>query len=52
MSASVLTRTVALPPVCEKEVLRYAGSRGEDASSMLLLQTCLQEAAPCLLGSV
>ncbi len=38
-----------LPPVDEKEVLRYAGVRGEaDEGTLAILQECLQECATAL----
>ena len=42
------TKTYAAPPVDTREILRYAGVRGESAETEALLQTCLAEAAPLL----
>ncbi len=37
-----------LPPVCEREVLRYAGCRNEDEQVTALMRACLAEALPVL----
>ncbi len=36
-------KNIALPPVCEKEVLRYAGAKDADEGVMALLKDCLAE---------
>ena len=36
-------RTLPLPPVREREVLRYAGCREAEESTLALLQSCLRE---------
>lgn len=50
--SAVLTRAVALPPVNEREVLRYAGCRKADAQTQALLTACAAEALPVLTGQV
>ncbi len=41
-----------LPPVCEREVLRYAGCCSADESVLALLRECLGEALPTIRGAV
>lgn len=41
-----------LPPVCEREVLRYAGCRAADDTVLALLRECLDEALPTIHGAV
>lgn len=43
MNGVVLNRTYAAPPVCEKDILRYAGCKGADAEIKALLKSCLDE---------
>ncbi len=40
--------TLAAPPVCEREVLRYAGCRTADEAVGELMRVCLQELLPVL----
>jgi len=42
----IAVRTVAPPPVCEREILRYAGCREADERVRVLLAECLTEALP------
>ncbi len=44
MSNPILFKTFAPPPLCEKEILRYAGMKGEDKEISELLKSCLKEA--------
>jgi len=45
MNSVVLSRTYAEPAFCEKEILRYAGCRGDAGSDILtLLKECVDEA--------
>ncbi len=44
----VLTKNLSLPPVCRREVLRYAGCREETEEAAVLLDACLAEAEPIL----
>jgi len=48
MTGPVLTQTYVAPPVCEKEIWRYAGVKGEAASLTPLLTACLEELLPGL----
>lgn len=48
----VMTLSLPLPPVCRREVLRYAGCREETPASAALLDACLREAEPVLTGRV
>ena len=41
MNTAVLTKTYPAPPICEKEILRYAGSPSADKETQDLLKTCL-----------
>lgn len=43
MSAGVLVKNYSQPPVCEKEILRYAGCRNEDAKTVALMRECIAE---------
>lgn len=45
-------RTVTPPPVCEREILRYAGCRQTDETVKALLGECLKEALPLLSSTV
>lgn len=40
---SVITRNYKEPPICEKEILRYAGCKNSDTELLQLLRTCLNE---------
>ncbi len=42
---TVTTKTYPLPPVGEREVLRYAGCRAADEATAALLQACIAETA-------
>lgn len=44
----IAVRTFAPPPVCEREILRYAGCRQADEGVLALLNECLDEALPLL----
>ena len=44
----IAARTFAPPPVCEREILRYAGCRQADEGVLVLLNECLDEALPLL----
>lgn len=44
----IAVRTFAPPPVCEREILRYAGCRQADESVLTRLRECLDEALPVL----
>ncbi len=48
MTGPVLTQTYAAPPVCRKEIWRYAGVQGEAAPWEPLLTACLDELLPGL----
>ena len=48
----VLTKEIPLPPVCLREVLRYAGCRRETEELTALLQSCIREAEPVLVRRV
>lgn len=39
----VITKTYAEPPICEKEILRYAGCKSSDEELLQLLRTCIEE---------
>ncbi|MBQ8684614.1 MAG: Vitamin B12 dependent methionine synthase activation subunit [Clostridia bacterium] len=41
--STVLVKTYAPPPFCEREILRYAGCKGTDETLSALLQACLDE---------
>lgn len=43
MSFITLTESYVAPPIDEREILRYAGCKGEDAEISKLLFACLQE---------
>lgn len=44
----IAVRTIAPPPVCEREILRYAGCRQADEGVRTRLKECLEEALPLL----
>lgn len=44
----IAVRTLTPPPVCEREILRYAGCREADEGVRALLTECLNEALPVL----
>jgi len=44
MSAVVLSRLYSEPPVCEKEILRYANCKEADATTLALMNDCLKKA--------
>lgn len=53
MSTTVLTqRFSTLPPVCERDVLRYAGCREADESTLALMRACEAELCDKLAGAV
>ncbi len=39
----IITKTYNEPPICEKEILRYAGYRGEDKEVLSLMHSCIDE---------
>lgn len=39
----IVTKTYAEPPLCEKEILRYAGCKRPDETVMSLLHSCVEE---------
>ena len=41
--STVLIKTLDLPPICEKEALRYAGVRQSDEQTLTLLRQCIDE---------
>lgn len=41
MNSVVLSKTYLAPPVCEKEILRYAGCKDADSTTLKLLQECV-----------
>lgn len=45
MSGTVFTKTCPVPPVDEREVLRYAGCREADEATAALLAACVAETA-------
>ena len=47
-----IRKTVTLPAVCKREILRYAGCREADPAVLQLLDACLAEAEPILRGAV
>ncbi len=44
MNSVILSKTYIAPPFCEKEILRYAGCKGENEEISALLKECLSEA--------
>lgn len=52
MPNPVLTGVLPLPPVCRREVLRYAGAKEETPALAALLEEALAEAEPLLSGKV
>ncbi len=48
MSNIVLTKTYTHPPFCEREILRYAGCKEAETSSVALLKECVEEAKTVL----
>lgn len=43
MNSVILSKTYIEPPFCEKEILRYAGCRGEREEISVLLKECIDE---------
>lgn len=43
MNSLVLSRIFKEPPFCEKEILRYAGSKGADREVSAVLEQCINE---------
>ena len=41
----IVTKTFQAPPVCQQEILRYAGCKQADPQTEALLEDCLQEVA-------
>ncbi len=48
----IAVRMLTPPPVCEREILRYAGCRQADEGVVALLKDCLSEVLPLLSYSV
>jgi len=48
VSTAVFTERFDAPPVCQREILRYAGCREADAETDALLASCLREVTPLL----
>lgn len=44
MSVTVLTKNYTEPPICQKEILRYAGCKSADAETLALLDSVIKEA--------
>ena len=44
MSSVIINKVYSEPPLCEREILRYAGCREADAAIAALLAECLEEA--------
>lgn len=43
MSNVIFVKTCPPPPICERDIWRYAGSKGADPTMAALLRTCLAE---------
>lgn len=52
MKNTVLVREYSLPPVDEREVLRYAGGRGDAPEVVELMRSCIDEAGGAFSGRV
>lgn len=52
MNAVILSKTYAAPPLCEREILRYAGCKQADDEVMALLRACVEEASEKLVYKV
>lgn len=52
MNITVITKKYKDLPLREREILRYAGCRTEEAGVMSLIQECLQEAKNNLVGQI
>ena len=48
MNTMILTKTYDEPPVCEKEIRRFAACKSADSETAALLDACLREALPVL----
>ncbi len=48
MSRPVLLKTYDAPPICEWQVLRYAGMKGENSEVSEMLKSCIKEAESVL----
>lgn len=44
MNSSIITKTYPEPPLCEKEILRYAGCKSANEETAKLLNACIEEA--------
>ena len=44
----ILTKNYNEPPICEKEILRYAGCKEAKTETLDLLSTCINESKPLL----
>lgn len=44
MSPAVFTKSYTAPPLCEREILRYAGCKGGDGALDASLRACIEEA--------
>jgi len=45
---TVFTKTYKEPPICEKEILRYAGCKDASDDVIELMHSCIDEVRPCL----
>ena len=52
MSSLVLSKSYTEPPICEKNILRYAGCRESDRETSQLLRDCINEAVDKLVYKV
>ncbi len=52
MMSVIHNRSFSLPPVCEKEVLRYAGCREADPDTERLMRECIKEIEGRIAGKV
>lgn len=52
MNSTICVKTYPLPPVDKREVLRYAGARGELPEISALMQECIREAEGEIVGKV
>ena len=44
MSLNIITKTYTEPPISESEILRYSGCKCADSETLLLLNSCMDEA--------
>lgn len=43
MNLNIITKTYKEPPICEKEILRYAGCKCADVETLSFLHACINE---------